>query len=75
MITVEFPSSVTIASMFTPVVISVAAIPNTKITMSNNFLPISVLCHINFRWNNGGMIKANVVPVKPKDGKFYHQAL
>ena len=61
----EFVLSVTMASMLTPVVISVAAIPNNRIMMSNNFLPVSVLCHISFKWNSGGMTKATIVAAKP----------
>ena len=61
----EFALSVTMASMLTPVVISVAAIPNIRIMMSNNFRPVSVLCHISFKWNNGGMTKATIVAAKP----------
>ena len=61
----EFVLSVTMASILTPVVIRVAAIPNIRIMMSNNFLPVSVLCHISFKWNNGGIIKATIVVAKP----------
>ena len=62
---VKFVLSVTIVSMLTPVVIRVAAIPNNRMIMSKTFRPFPVLCHISFRWNSEGMMKATMAAAKP----------
>ena len=62
---VELEEDSTIASILTAVVIKVVIIPNVIIVINSILRDNSVFCHINLRWNNGGIMNASVVVAKP----------
>ena len=62
---VELEEDSTIASILTPVVITVVIIPNVTIVINNILRDNSVFFHISLRWNKGGMMNARVVVAKP----------